>query len=95
MTSILECLGTRNKSKYSRRKKQRVHTLVLIPNPESCVPSDGADDEIKLTGDWLGPPCRPESHCEAADDDMGLSERDDGASKVNGENRRCPGLGGN
>lgn len=64
------------------------HTLVLIPKPESCVPSDGADEEIKLTGDWLGPPCRPESHCEAADDDMGLSERDDGASRVSGENRR-------
>ena len=49
---------------------------------------------MKLIGDWLGPPFRPESHWEAADEDMGLSEREDGASRVNGENRRCPGFGG-
>jgi hypothetical protein len=67
---------------------------VLIPSPESCVPSEGADEEIKLTGDWLGPPWRPESHCDAAED-IGLSEREDGVSRVNGENRRCPGFGGN
>lgn len=58
------------------------------------MPSEGADEEIKLTGDWLGPPFRPESYWDAADDDMGLSERDEGASRVNGENLRCPGFGG-
>ena len=72
-----------------------IHTLLLIPSPESWVPSEGAEEETKLTGDWLGPPWREESHCDAAEDDIGLSEREDGASRVRGENLRWPGLGGN
>ena len=72
----------------------KCRTLELIPpNPESCVASDGADEEMKLTGDWLGPPFRAESHCEAAD--MGLSDLDDVVSSVSGEKCRCcGGLGG-
>ncbi len=67
-----------------------------MPRPESCVPSEGAEEEMKLIGDWLGPPPfrLEESHWEAADD-IGLSDREDGDSvNVSGENLLCPGLGG-